>query len=194
MDIAAKIIDEKNTKTKFTVVGYITKSTERTSKNGNFFGEYTIIDYYGELKFALFGKDYTAYKANLVEGHSIIMDVEIKERNFFNNDKKKDDKNKEITLSAVYSNIRPLQDVDVKSINMYFDTDGIDSNFRKEFYNVIEKCKGKTELCITLVSGSATNKGIKMVSRTKLIDVNNDEINQFIKNNPSVIKKVSITQ
>ena len=194
LDIAAKIIDEKNTKTKFTVVGYITKSTERTSKNGNFFGEYTIIDYYGELKFALFGKDYTAYKANLVEGHSIIMDVEIKERNFFNNDKKKDDKNKEITLSAVYSNIRPLQDVDVKSINMYFDTDGIDSNFRKEFYNVIEKCKGKTELCITLVSGSATNKGIKMVSRTKLIDVNNDEINQFIKNNPSVIKKVSITQ
>ncbi len=194
LDIAAKIIDEKNTKTKFTVVGYITKSTERTSKNGNFFGEYTIIDYYGELKFALFGKDYTAYKANLVEGHSIIMDVEIKERNFFNNDKKKDDKNKEIILSAVYSNIRPLQDVDVKSINMYFDTDGIDSNFRKEFYNVIDKCKGKTELCITLVSGSATNKGIKMVSRTKLIDVNNDEINQFIKNNPSVIKKVSITQ
>ena len=194
LDIAAKIIDEKNTKTKFTVVGYITKSTERTSKNGNFFGEYTIIDYYGELKFALFGKDYTAYKANLVEGHSIIMDVEIKERNFFNNDKKKDDKNKEITLSAVYSNIRPLQDVDVKSINMYFDTDGIDSNFRKEFYNVIEKCKGKTELCITLVNGSSMNKGIKMVSRTKLIDVNNDEINQFIKNNPSVIKKVSITQ
>ncbi len=194
LDIAAKVIEEKNSKTKFTVVGYITKSTERTSKNGNFFGEYTIIDYYGELKFALFGKDYTAYKANLVEGHSIIMDVEIKERNFFNNDKKKDDKNKEIILSAVYSNIRPLQDVDVKSINMYFDTDGIDSNFRKEFYNVIEKCKGKTELCITLVSGSATNKGIKMVSRTKLIDVNNDEINQFIKNNPSVIKKVSITQ
>ncbi|MBQ6275561.1 MAG: DNA polymerase III subunit alpha [Bacteroidales bacterium] len=194
LDIAAKVIEEKNTKTKFTVVGYITKSTERTSKNGNFFGEYTIIDYYGELKFALFGKDYTAYKANLVEGHSIIMDVEIKERNFFNNDKKKDDKNREIILSAVYSNIRPLQDVDVKSINMYFDTDGIDSNFRKEFYNVIEKCKGKTELCITLVSGSATNKGIKMVSRTKLIDVNNDEINQFIKNNPSVIKKVSITQ
>ncbi|MBR6067830.1 MAG: DNA polymerase III subunit alpha [Bacteroidales bacterium] len=194
LDIAAKVIEEKNSKTKFTVVGYITKSTERTSKNGNFFGEYTIIDYYGELKFALFGKDYTAYKANLVEGHSIIMDVEIKERNFFNNDKKKDDKNKEIILSAVYSNIRPLQDVDVKSINMYFDTDGIDSNFRKEFYNIIEKCKGKTELCITLVSGSSMNKGIKMVSRTKLIDVNNDEINQFIKNNPSVIKKVSITQ
>ena len=97
-------------------------------------------------------------------------------------------------MSAVYSNIRPLQDVDVKSINMYFDTDGIDSNFRKEFYNIIEKCKGKTELCITLVSGSSMNKGIKMVSRTKLIDVNNDEINQFIKNNPSVIKKVSITQ
>ncbi|MBQ2573499.1 MAG: DNA polymerase III subunit alpha, partial [Bacteroidales bacterium] len=194
LDIAAKVIEEKNSKTKFTVVGYITKSTERTSKNGNFFGEYTIIDYYGELKFALFGKDYTAYKANLVEGHSIIMDVEIKERNFFNNDKKKDDKNKEIILSAVYSNIRPLQDVDIKSINMYFDTDGIDSNFRKEFYNIIEKCKGKTELCITLVSGSSMNKGIKMVSRTKLIDVNNDEINQFIKNNPSVIKKVSITQ
>ncbi|MBQ1652574.1 MAG: DNA polymerase III subunit alpha, partial [Bacteroidales bacterium] len=194
LDIAAKVIEEKNSKTKFTVVGYITKSTERTSKNGNFFGEYTIIDYYGELKFALFGKDYTAYKANLVEGHSIIMDVEIKERNFFNNDKKKDDKNKEIILSAVYSNIRPLQDVDIKSINMYFDTDGIDSNFRKEFYNIIEKCKGKTELCITLVSGSSMNNGIKMVSRTKLIDVNNDEINQFIKNNPSVIKKVSITQ
>ena len=194
LDIASKIIDEKSLKTKMTVVGYVTKSTERTSKNGNLFGEYTIIDYHGELKFALFGKDYTAYKAVLNEGYSIIMDVEIKERFFFKNDKNKDDKNKEVNLSAVYSNIRMLQDVDVKSINMYFDINGIDSNFRKEFFNMVEKCKGKTELCITLIDGTSISKGIKMVSRAKQIDVNNDELNQFIKNNSSTIKKVTITQ
>ena len=194
LDIASKIIDEKSLKTKMTVVGYVTKSTERTSKNGNLFGEYTIIDYHGELKFALFGKDYTAYKAVLNEGYSIIMDVEIKERFFFKNDKNKDDKNKEVNLSAVYSNVRMLQDVDVKSINMYFDINGIDSNFRKEFFNMVEKCKGKTELCITLIDGTSISKGIKMVSRAKQIDVNNDELNQFIKNNASTIKKVTITQ
>ena len=122
------------------------------------------------------------------------MDVEIKERFFFKNDKNKDDKNKEVNLSAVYSNIRMLQDVDVKSINMYFDINGIDSNFRKEFFNMVEKCKGKTELCITLIDGTSISKGIKMVSRAKQIDVNNDELNQFIKNNASTIKKVTITQ
>ncbi len=194
LDIATKIIDEKKTKTKFTIVGYVTKSTERTSKNGNLFGEYTIIDYHGELRFTLFGKDYSTYKSVLNEGYSIIMDVEIKERFFFNNDKKKDDKNKEVNLSAVYSNIRMLQDVDVKSINMYLDINEIDSNFRKDFLNVVKKCKGTTELCITLINNTSISKGIKMVSRSKQIDVNNDELNQFIKNNPNTIKKVTITQ
>ena len=191
LDIASKIIEEKKAKTKFTIVGYVTKAAERTSKNGNLFGEYTIIDYYGELKFALFGKDYTAYKAVLNEGYSIIMDVEIKERFAFKNDKKTDDK--EVNLSAVYSGIRMLQDIDIKSVNMFLNINDIDSKFRTDFYDVINRCSGKTELYLTLFS-DFDNKGIKLVSRKNTVDANKEEFSAFIASYPNIIKKVIIKQ
>ena len=189
LDIASKIIEEKNAKTKFTIVGYVTKASERTSKNGNLFGEYTIIDYSGELKFALFGKDYTAYKAVLNEGYSVIIDVEIKERFAFKSDKKQD--NKEVNLSAVYSGIRLLQDIDIKSVNLYMNINDIDSKFRADFYDVINRCSGKTELYLTLIS-NFDNKGIKLVSRKNTIDANMEEFSRFIASYPNIIKKVNI--
>jgi DNA polymerase III alpha subunit len=174
-----------------TVVGYVTKSVERTSKNGNLFGEYTLIDYYGDLKFPLFRDDYSNYKGNLCEGYSIIMDVEIRENKYQSN---KQTDNNGPQLSVYYRNIRMLQNLKTKSINLYIDISNIDSVFRKQFANIIDTCSGETELYITLFDTQNSTRGIKMVSRTKQIDINREELREFIESNDNVIKKVVITQ
>ena len=191
LDKASKIIEEKKVKTKMTVVGYVTKSVERTSKNGNLFGEYTLIDYYGDLKFPLFRDDYSNYKGNLCEGYSIIMDVEIRENKYQSN---KQTDNNGPQLSVYYRNIRMLQNLKTKSINLYIDISNIDSVFRKQFANIIDTCSGETELYITLFDTQNSTRGIKMVSRTKQIDINREELREFIESNDNVIKKVVITQ
>ncbi len=191
LDKASKIIEEKKVKTKMTVVGYVTKSVERTSKNGNLFGEYTLIDYDGDLKFPLFRDDYSNYKGNLCEGYSIIMDVEIRENKYQSN---KQTDNIGPQLSVYYRNIRMLQNLKTKSINLYIDISYIDAEFRRQFSNLIDTCQGETELYITLFESNTSTKGIKMVSRTKQIDITREEIRDFIEMNDNVIKKVVITQ
>ena len=190
LEKAAKIIEEKKTKTKMSIVGYVTKGIERTSKNGNVFGDYTIIDYTGELKFALFKDDYTNNKSNLSEGYLVIMDVEIKERKFPSN---KNDNNQPM-MYVTYSNARLLQNLKTKSINLYLDINGIDADFRKRFAEIVDANKGETELYITLFDSNISSRGINMVSRSKRIDINNEDFELFVKANSNVIKKVTITQ
>ena len=191
LDEAAKIIESKNTPAKMTIVGYVTKSVERTAKNGNLYGEFTIIDYKGELKIPLFRDDYSSNKGTLTEGYSVIIDVEIKERKFPNS---KPGEQNEKFFSVMYKNIRMLQNVDAKAINIYIDINEIDSNFRKDFHKTVNACKGKSDLFITLIDRNSLKQGIKMVSRTKKIDINNELLDQFVSSYPNAIKKVIITQ
>jgi hypothetical protein len=67
----------------------------------------------------------------------------------------------------------------------------IDSKFRADFYDVINRCSGKTELYLTLIS-NFDNKGIKLVSRKNTIDANMEEFSRFIAFYPNIIKKVNI--
>jgi len=191
LDEAAKIIESKNAPAKMTIVGYVTKNAERTAKNGNLYGEFTIIDYKGELKISLFRDDYSYNKGTLTEGYSVIIDVEIKERKFPNS---KPGEQNEKFFSVSYKNIRMLQNVDAKAVNIYIDINEIDSNFRKDFHKTVNACKGKSELYITLIDRNSLKQGIKMVSRTKKIDINNELLDQFVNSYPNAIKKVIITQ
>jgi len=196
LDEAAKIIESRNKNVKMTIAGYITLSKERRSmKTGKLFGEYAMIDYKGELKFQVYGDDYITYKNVLCENYTVIMDVEIKERKFPKNKYNDKEKNKdeEKSFQVIYRNIRILQNVKVSSINLFLDTDEIDSSFRSDFYNVIENNKGETELAVTLLS-KFEKTSIKLVSRSKMVDINNEEIERFIESYPNVIKKVFIKQ
>ena len=92
-----------------------------------------------------------------------------------------------------YSNIRMLQNVNAKSINLFLHTNDIDSQFRTELFNVINKCTGKTELYITLFS-DFDDKGIKLVSRNNAVDINDTDFSDFIAAYPNIIKKVIIKQ
>ena len=87
-----------------------------------------------------------------------------------------------------------LQNLKTKSINLYIDISYIDAEFRRQFSNLIDTCQGETELYITLFESNTSTKGIKMVSRTKQIDITREEIRDFIEMNDNVIKKVVITQ
>ena len=86
-----------------------------------------------------------------------------------------------------------LQNVTAKSINLYLNTNEIDSSFRQDFNNLIENNKGKTEMYLTLLS-DYDNTSIKLVSRSKTIDINNEEIERFIDTYSNVVKKVVIKQ
>jgi DNA polymerase-3 subunit alpha len=191
LDEASKIIESKNSQAKMTIVGYVTKCAERIAKNGNIYGEFTIIDYKGELKFSLFRDDYSTYKSLLNEGYMVIIDVEIKERKFPNS---KPADNKEKFYSVLYKNIRMLQNVKPKSINLQLLTDNIDKDFSAHFADTLKKCSGETEIYITLYSKYDMNRGIKLVSRSKQIDINNEEFENFILAHPDIIKKVIIKQ
>ncbi|MBO7133802.1 MAG: DNA polymerase III subunit alpha [Bacteroidales bacterium] len=189
LEEASKLILESKVTPKMTVVGYVTKSTERTAKTGNLFGEFSIIDYNGSLDFKLFKENYTNAKPSLDVGYSVIMDIEIKEMKFGS----KSSGSEQRVIRVNYSNIRMLQNVKVKSVNIYMDTMEITTEFRTSFFKMLDSCKGETTIYLTLMDKNSS-QGIRMVSRSKMIDVNTEDFQNFIRDNSNVVKKVVISQ
>ncbi len=188
LDVASTIIQAGNKLGKMKIVGYVTKFTERIGKKGDLFGEYTIIDYKGEHKFSLFRRDYEENKAKLCVGYSVIMDACIEERKF------KDKEGKEnLKINTYYRNIQMLQNVVAKSVELFFDINCIDSQFRKDFSQMTENCKGESDFYITLFDSESTDKSsIRLVSPKKHIDINHEEFENFISKYPYAIKKTKI--
>lgn len=198
LDEASKILSAENCVAKMRIVGYITKFAERPTKKGTVFGEYTIIDYKGEHKFSLFGKDYEENNGKLKVGYSIIMDALVEERKYKIKEKNEvtgvEVEKEKTILHSAYRNIQMLQNIDTKYINLYIDINETDEQFRKDFFEMLSKEKGKTEVFITLIDGKKKSlRGIKMVSRTKQININgNETLEHFTETYSNVIKKVEI--
>ncbi len=162
----------------FKIAGYVTESQERTSKNGNPFGTFSVIDYSGSYKFSLFGKEYIEYKNYFTVGFGLLISARFKEGY-------KDKENKYLSINGIKT-LDELKENHFKNLKISIQYDAVDSEFIESLIKKVNKSKGKINVNLCIYN-PVDNNEISLFSRTHRINLDKNFID-FIETEPAIDK------
>ena len=156
-----------------TVAGIITTVQHRTSKTGKPFGTFAMEDYMGSFEFILFGEDYIKFKNYMSEGFQVFVRAKVQTR--FGQAGNFECKIHKIDL------LSEIKDKTFSSIKLKVGAGDVSTDFIDKIEKLINTHPGKCSVEIH-VEDKAENMSVKMFSKTKKIDINDEfmnEINRF---------------
>jgi DNA polymerase-3 subunit alpha len=170
---------EKKTKMKVNVAGFVTAATEGTTKTGRPMSKMTIEDYGGSYEFAFFGKDHEAFMQYEKLNSALFIEGMIEEKYFI----KPEDRAKGKTSDYAFKpkNMMLLgntTDTFVKGFSIQLSTPMLSQEFRERLVKMIKKNKGSVPLTMFLFD--PVNKwNIEFLSRKFKIAVTSSLIEEL---------------
>jgi len=161
-----KLLDGKDV----TVAGIITTVQHRTSKTGKPFGTFAMEDYMGSFEFILFGDDYIKFRNYLSEGLQVCVRAKVQTR--FGQAGNFECKIQKIDL------LSEMKDKTFSSIKLKIGTSDVSHDFVDKIELLINTHPGKCGIEIH-VEDKAENLSVKMFSKTKKIDINDELMNEL---------------
>ena len=161
-----KLLDGKDV----TVAGIITTVQHRTSKTGKPFGTFAMEDYMGSFEFILFGDDYIKFRNYLSEGLQVCVRAKVQTR--FGQAGNFECKIQKIDL------LSEMKDKTFSSIKLKVGTGDVSNDFVDKIELLINTYPGKCGIEIH-VEDKLENLSVKMFSKTKKIDINDDLMNEL---------------
>jgi len=153
-----------------TVAGIITTVQHRTSKTGKPFGTFAMEDYMGSFEFILFGEDYIKFKNYMSEGFQIFVRAKVQTR--FGQAGNFECKIQKIDL------LSEIKDKTFNSIKLKVGAGDVSNDFIDKIEKLINTHPGKCSVEIH-VEDKAENLSVKMFSKTKKIDINDEFMNEI---------------
>lgn len=153
-----------------TVAGIITTVQHRTSKTGKPFGTFAMEDYMGSFEFILFGEDYIKFKNYMSEGFQVFIKAKVQTR--FGQAGNFECKIQKIDL------LSEIKDKTFNSIKLKVGASDVSNDFVDKIENLINTYPGKCNIEIH-VEDKAENLSVKMFSKTKKIDINDEFMNEI---------------
>src|ERR1700757_1335687 len=153
-----------------TVAGIITTVQHRTSKTGKPFGTFAMEDYMGSFEFILFGEDYIKFKNYMSEGFQVFVRAKVQTR--FGQAGNFECKIQKIDL------LSEIKDKTFSSIKLKVGAGDVSTDFIDKIEKLINTHPGKCSVEIH-VEDKAENLSVKMFSKTKKIDINDDFMNEI---------------
>jgi DNA polymerase-3 subunit alpha len=153
-----------------TVAGIITVVQHRTSKTGKPFGTFAMEDYMGSFEFILFGDDYIKFRNYLSEGLQVCVRAKVQTR--FGQAGNFECKIQKIDL------LSEMKDKTFSSIKLKVGTSDVSNDFVDKIELLINTHPGKCNIEIH-VEDKLENLSVKMFSKTKKIDINDELMNEL---------------
>jgi DNA polymerase-3 subunit alpha len=153
-----------------TVAGIITTVQHRTSKTGKPFGTFAMEDYMGSFEFILFGEDYIKFKNYMSEGFQVFVRAKVQTR--FGQAGNYECKIQKIDL------LSEIKDKTFNSIKLKVGAGDVNHDFIDKIELLINTHPGKCNIEIH-VEDKAENLSVKMFSKTKKIDINDEFMNEI---------------
>ncbi|HXU27470.1 MAG TPA: DNA polymerase III subunit alpha [Bacteroidia bacterium] len=153
-----------------TVAGIITTVQHRTSKTGKPFGTFAMEDYMGSFEFILFGEDYIKFKNYMSEGFQVFVRAKVQTR--FGQAGNFECKIQKIDL------LSEIKDKTFNSIKLKVGASDVSNEFIDKIELLINTHPGKCNIEIH-VEDKAENLSVKMFSKTKKIDINDEFMNEI---------------
>ena len=153
-----------------TVAGIITTVQHRTSKTGKPFGTFAMEDYMGSFEFILFGEDYIKFKNYMSEGFQVFVRAKVQTR--FGQAGNFECKIQKIDL------LSEIKDKTFSSIKLKVGAGDVSTDFIDKIEKLINTHPGKCSVEIH-VEDKAENLSVKMFSKTKKIDINDEFMNEI---------------
>ena len=173
--------EEKKTKQKVTVAGFITSTQTLTGKTGKPWSKTVIEDYSGSYELAFFGKDHEAYMNYLQVNSAVFIEAEIDEKYYIKPEERAQGKTtpygfkvKKIML------LGNVSDTYLKEFSISITTQMLSQEFRKRLVKMLKENKGNIPLTMFLHD---PEKGwnIEFLSRKFRVAVTSDFIDQLQK-------------
>jgi len=161
-----KLLDGKDV----TVAGIITTVQHRTSKTGKPFGTFAMEDYMGSFEFILFGDDYIKFRNYLSEGLQVCVRAKVQTR--FGQAGNFECKIQKIDL------LSEMKDKTFSSIKLKVGASDVSNDFVDKIELLINTHPGKCGIEIH-VEDKVENLSVKMFSKTKKIDINDELMNEL---------------
>ena len=161
-----KLLDGKDV----TVAGIVTTVQHRTSKTGKPFGTFAMEDYAGSFEFILFGDDYIKYRNYLIEGLQICVRAKVQTR--FGQAGNFECKIQKIDL------LSEMKDKAFNFIKLKVGANEVSNDFVDKIESLINAHPGKCGIEIH-VEDRTENMSVKMFSKTKKIDINDELMNEL---------------
>ena len=152
-DINSLVSDcqEKKTKLKVNIAGFVTAAGESTTKTGRPMSKMTIEDYGGSYEFAFFGKDHEAFMQYEKLNSALFIEGVIEEKYFI----KPEDRVKGKTSDYAFKPknmmlLGNVTDTYVKGFSIQLSTPMLSQEFRESLVKMIKKNKGNVPLTMFL--------------------------------------------
>ena len=175
---------EKNTKMKVNIAGFVTNVTEGiTSKGGRPMSRMTVEDYGGSFEFAFFGKDHEAFMQYEKVHNALFIEGSIEEKYYIKPEERVKGKTSDYTFKP--KSMMLLGNVTesfVKGFSIQLSTTMLSQEFREELIKMIKRNKGSVPLTMFLYDPE--NKwNIEFLSRKFKIAVTSSLIEDLKKMN-----------
>ena len=143
-----------------TFAGMITTSVQKTAKNGNAFGTFTVEDFTGNINMALFSENYLKKKHMLEVGNNVFINARIEER-----------RHQPGVLQTNIVDITLLSetmDKYAKSVTVYIPAKDVDKNMVEKFVELTKLHPGSTPLNFRLSDDKSNYNVLLRSSLTKI--------------------------
>ena len=143
--------EEKKTKMKATVAGFITSTQTLTGKNGKPYSKTVIEDYSGSYELAFFGKDHEAYMSYMQVNNAIFIEGDIEEKYYIKPEDRAQGKTSPYAFRV--KKIMLLGNVTetyIKGFSINISTTMLSPEFRENLVKMIKRNKGNVPLTMFL--------------------------------------------
>ena len=143
--------EEKKTKQKVTVAGFITSTQTLTGKTGKPWSKTVIEDYSGSYELAFFGKDHEAYMSYLQVNSAIFIEGEIEEKYYIKPEERAQGKTSpygfKVKKIMLLGNVTETY---LKGFSINISTPMLSQDFREKLVKMLKKNKGNIPLSMFL--------------------------------------------
>ena len=148
-----------------------TEVQDRMTKKGNPFGVLSVEDFYGSHDFFVFGEDYIRLKPYFIQGQYLFIKGKATQRKW---SKDEDDLEFKILTIELLSELREKS---VKGITLSIETEKVTEELINNISAIVEVHQGKCDFSMQVMD---REEGvIKLLSRTKRVDLNDDFLDQL---------------
>jgi len=160
--------------------GMITGVEHRVTKTGNPFGAFTLEDYTGSYRFALFSQDYINFKAYLTDGYNVFIKSKVQPRF-----KSATELELKITSIEMLADMREKQ---TSCLTMKIEIDKLTAGVMAEIQQITDEYKGTKQLKF-LFYDAQTKVWVEMHARKHKVKISNELIDR-LSNIPEIEFKI----
>ena len=143
--------EERKTKQKVTVAGFITSTQVMTGKTGKPWSKTVIEDYSGSYELAFFGKDHEAYMSYLQVNNAVFIEAEVEEKYYIKPEERSQGKTSpyafRVKKMMLLGNVTETY---LKGFSINISTPMLSQEFREKLVRMLKKNKGNIPLSMFL--------------------------------------------